>query len=226
MLSLMEGSRRRRQQCLMTRQRHIMKSGSLQSSFLFLITEETRESLKKWSIAILQPGSLSPASGRPCPPSLGRAGPRWWPPHGSHLCPQRKRRSPVFHSTSGSPGKQKTEKFLLVPTDEKTSTRAFQLKAEQLLAFQMEQVRTEGRYLDGLALVHFNDMEVKAVDSFPWGQKHRFKREVVSDVHENLRERHRRRNESVTEMFEQAAGGSERLWHQNREMWNQQRTQE
>lgn len=79
-------------------------------------------------------------------------------------------------------------------------------------------MRTEGRYLDGLALVHFNDVEVKAVDSFPWGQKHRFKREVVPDIHENLRERHRRRKESVTEMFEQAAGGGERLWDQNRGM--------
>lgn len=79
-----------------------------------------------------------------------------------------------------------------------------QLNTEQLLA--LTQARTDGRYLDGLALVHFNDVEVKAVDSFPRGQKHRFKREVVSDIHQNLRERHRRRNGSVTQMFEQASG--------------------
>lgn len=52
-------------------------------------------------------------------------------------------------------------------------------------------MRTEGRYLYGLALVHFDDMEVKAVDPFSWGQKHRFEREVVSNVHEDLRERHK-----------------------------------
>lgn len=60
------------------------------------------------------------------------------------------------------------------------------MRTPQLSAGQ--QGRTEGRYLYGLALVHFDDMEVKAVDSFSWGQKHRFKGEVVSDVHENLRE--------------------------------------
>lgn len=72
---------------------------------------------------------------------------------------------------------------------------------------QIEQGRTEGRYLDGLALVHFNDVEVKAVDSFPWGQKHRFKREVVSDIHENLRERHRRRKERCLNRLQEAVRG-------------------
>lgn len=89
-----------------TQRRHIIKSGSLQSPFFF-ITEETRESPKKWSTAIRQQGFPSLASGRPCPPSLNRAGPRWWPPHGSHLCPQQRRRSPAFHLTSDSPGKQR-----------------------------------------------------------------------------------------------------------------------
>lgn len=50
-------------------------------------------------------------------------------------------------------------------------------------------------------------MEVKTVDSFSWGQKHGFKCEVVSDIHEDLgeRERERRRNQGVTEVFRQAA---------------------
>lgn len=48
-------------------------------------------------------------------------------------------------------------------------------------------------YLYGLALVHFNDMEVKAVDSFSRGQKNWFKREVVSYIHENLRERKKKK---------------------------------
>lgn len=44
------------------------------------------------------------------------------------------------------------------------------------------------RYLYGLTLVHFNDMEVKTVDSFSRGQKYWFKCEVVSYIHKNLRE--------------------------------------
>lgn len=48
-------------------------------------------------------------------------------------------------------------------------------------------------YLYGLALVHFNDMEVKAVDSFSRGQKNWFKREVVSYIHKNLRERKKKK---------------------------------
>lgn len=44
-------------------------------------------------------------------------------------------------------------------------------------------------YLYGLALVHFNDMEVKTVDSFPRGQKNWFEGEVVSYIHKNLWDR-------------------------------------
>lgn len=44
-------------------------------------------------------------------------------------------------------------------------------------------------YLYGLALVHFNDVEVKTVDSFSWGQKHRLKCEEVSNIYENLQKK-------------------------------------
>lgn len=95
---------------LIIRWRHVMKkSVSVQSSFFFLFffTEGTQESQKMWSTAIRQLGSPSPASGRPCPPFPGKAGPRWLPPRGSHLCPPRRQRWPVSHSTSNSPGHRK-----------------------------------------------------------------------------------------------------------------------
>lgn len=41
-------------------------------------------------------------------------------------------------------------------------------------------------YLYSLALVHFNNMEVKAVDSFPRTKKDGFQREIVSYVDKNL----------------------------------------
>lgn len=53
------------------------------------------------------------------------------------------------------------------------------------------------QYLYGLALVHFNDMEVKTVDSFSWGQKYWFKCEVVSYIHKNLWERKKRFDNGV-----------------------------
>lgn len=44
-------------------------------------------------------------------------------------------------------------------------------------------------YLYSLALVHFNDVEVKAVDSFPGTKKDGVQREIVSYVHKNLQKR-------------------------------------
>lgn len=44
-------------------------------------------------------------------------------------------------------------------------------------------------YLYSLALVHFNYVEVKAVDSFPRTKKDGVQREIVSYVHKNLEKR-------------------------------------
>lgn len=44
-------------------------------------------------------------------------------------------------------------------------------------------------YLYSLALVHFNNVEVKAVDSFPGTKKDGVQREIVSYVHKNLQKR-------------------------------------
>lgn len=41
-------------------------------------------------------------------------------------------------------------------------------------------------HLDGLALVNFNNVKVKAVDSFPGTQEHGFQREIASYVDKNL----------------------------------------
>lgn len=53
---------------------------------------------------------------------------------------------------------------------------------------QLCEIEIQIWYLYGLTLVHFNDMEVKTVDSFSRGQKYWFKCEVVSYIHKNLRE--------------------------------------
>ncbi len=44
-------------------------------------------------------------------------------------------------------------------------------------------------YLYSLALVHFNNVEVKAVDSFPGTKKDGVQREIVSYVDKNLQKR-------------------------------------
>ena len=72
-----------------------------------LFTGGTRESQKRWSTAIRQLDSPSPALDRPCPPFLDKAELHWWRPHESRLCLLQRPRSPASHSASGSPERNK-----------------------------------------------------------------------------------------------------------------------